>query len=78
MSIFRGSKIKRSKNFVEPTLVEDKPDAIIIRVGYTDTTMIQTMNSVDPSKLAHCIININIFCGNYDAKESIYWIQKNN
>ena len=49
LSIFRGSKIKRTKHFVVPTLVEDKTDVIIIHAGCNDVTK-QKMDTADTNR----------------------------
>ena len=70
LSVFRGSTIKRIKHFVAPTLVEDKPDVIIILVGCNDVTK-QKMDTADPNKLADDIIDIAKLCTSYGVKDII-------
>ena len=54
---FCCSTIKRIKHFVVPTLVEAKPDVIIIHVGCNYVTK-QKMDTADPNKLPDDIIDI--------------------
>ena len=51
-----------------PTLVEDKPDVIIIHVGGNDVTK-QKMDTADPNKLPDDIIDIAKLCTSYDVKD---------
>ena len=61
------------KHLVE--LIEDKPDVIIIHVPCNNITR-QMLNTVDPSKLADDIadINIGLICANYGSKDIIFFI----
>lgn len=55
---FRGSAIKMINHIVTPTLVEDKPDVvIIIHVGFNDATK-QNKNILNASKLGDSIITV--------------------
>ena len=68
LSVFHGSTIQRIKNFVAPTLVEDKPDVTVILVRCTDVTK-QKINTADPNKLADDITDIAKLCTSYGVKD---------
>ena len=68
LNVFRASTIKMINNFAIPTMVEDKPDVIIINVGCNDVTK-QNMNIVNPSKLSDGISrNKWIVLGRFGSK----------
>ena len=69
-SVFCGSTIKRIKHFAAPTLVQDKPDVIIIHVGCNDVTK-QKRDTVNPNQLANDINNIAKLCAGYGVKDII-------
>ena len=70
LNVFRGSTINRIKHFVQPTLVEDKPDAIIIHVGCNDITR-NSMDTADPTKIAESIIDIGKLCAYHGVQDVI-------
>ena len=67
---FVAFAIKRTKYFLAPTLVEDKPDVIIIYAGCNDVTK-QKMDIADPNKLADEIIDIAKLFASYGVKAVI-------
>ena len=58
--ILPESRYKRLNHFVAPTIVEDKPEIIIIHVGCNCVTK-QNINR-NPNKVADCIISIRKLC----------------
>ena len=72
LSVFRGATIRRLKYHVIPTLVEDKPDVIIIHVGCNDIYDIKNIKDLNTSKVVDEIIDIGKLCTNYGVKEIIF------
>ena len=72
MSVFHSSTIKRIKPFAAPTLVEYKPNVIIIYVG-CNVVAKQKMDTADLNKIADDIIDIANLCASYGVFESIIW-----
>ena len=67
---FNGANIKRLDHFITPTLVEDRPDIVIIHIGSNDITH-NTVDQIDVKDLVNCIINIGKKCLSYGVKEVI-------
>ena len=67
---FSGANIKRLDHFITPTLVEDRPDIVIIHIGSNDITH-NTVDQIDVKDLVNCIINIGKKCLSYGVKEVI-------
>ena len=58
---FRGATSKDLYTYVEPTLNNDKPDAVIIHVGTNDVSNLRYQN-MEPKELADKIIRIGTKC----------------
>ena len=67
---FSGANIKRLHHFVTPTLVEDRPDIVIIQTGSNYITH-NTVNQIDAKDIVNSIKNIGKECLSYGAKEVI-------
>ena len=67
---FNGANIKRLDHFITPTLVEDRPDIVIIHIGSNDITH-NTVNQTDVKDIVNRIINIGKKCLSYGVKEVI-------
>ena len=67
---FSGVNIKRLDHFITPTLVEDRPDVVIIHIGSNDNTY-NTVDQIDGKDIVNCIINIGKKCLSYGVKEVI-------
>ena len=70
LSVFHSSTIKRIKPFAAPTLVEYKPNVIIIYVG-CNVVAKQKMDTADLNKIADDIIDIANLCASYGVKDII-------
>ena len=67
---FNGANIKRLDHFITPTLVEDRPDIVIIHIGSNDITH-NIVGQVDVKDNVNRIINIGKKCLSYGVKEVI-------
>ena len=67
---FSGANIKRLDHFITPTLVEDRPDIVIIHIGSNDITH-NIVGQVDVKDNVNRIINIGKTCLSYGVKEVI-------
>ena len=67
---FSGANIKRLDHSITPTLVEDRPDIVIIRIGSNDITH-NAVDQIDVKDIVNCIINIGKKCLSYGVKEVI-------
>ena len=67
---FSGANIKRLDHFITPTLVEDRPDIVIIHIGSNDITY-NTVDQIDVKDIANRIVNIGKKCLSYGVKEVI-------
>ena len=54
---FSGANIKRLDHFITPTLVENRPDIVIIHIGSNDITH-NTVDRRDVKDIVNRIINI--------------------
>ena len=70
MNGFSGANTKRLDHLITPTLVEDRPDIVIIHIGSNDITH-NTVDQIDVKDLVNCIINIGKKCLSYGVKEVI-------
>lgn len=61
MNGFIGANIKSLDHFISPTLVEDKPDTVIIYIGSNDITH-NTIDQIEVKDTANRIINIEKRC----------------
>ena len=72
---FSGSTSKQLNHYIIPSLVDDKPDAVIIHVGTNDV-----LNKLNHEDIARNIIFIALNCGKYDVNDiaiSSVFIRKN-
>ena len=67
---FSGASIKRLDHFITSTLVEDRPDIVIIHIGSNDITH-NTVDQIDVKDIANRIVNIGKKCSSYGVKEVI-------
>ena len=67
---FSGANIKRLDHSITPTLVEDRPDIVIIHIGSNDITH-NAVDQIDVKDIVNCIINIGKKCLSYGVKEVI-------
>ena len=58
---FRGANIKRLDHFITPTLVEDRPDIVIIHIGSNDITH-NTVDQINVKDMVNRIVNIGKKC----------------
>jgi len=61
---FDRVNVKRLSHYIIPTLVEDKPDAIVIHIGPNDIS-----THADPLKIANDIIKIGWQCRSFGVDE---------
>lgn len=61
---FSGANTKQLSHYIIPTLVDDKPDSIIIHVGTNDI-----LNNANDSELANNIIKIAIICKQHGVND---------
>ena len=54
---FREANIKRLDDFITPTLVEDRPDIVIIHIGSSDITH-NTVDQINVKDMVNRIVNI--------------------
>ena len=66
---FSGANIKRLDHFITPTLVEDRPDIVIIQTGSNYITH-NTVDQIDVKDIVNCIKNIGKKSLSYGAKEA--------
>ena len=57
---FSGANVKQLNHYLEPTLIDDKPDAILIHVGTNDIVA-----NANPKEIANNIINTGLKCRSY-------------
>ena len=72
---FCGTNAKQLRHYIIPTLIDDKPDAIVIHVGTNDI-----LNHAKHEDIARSIINIGLDCKNNGFAEvliSTILIKKN-
>ena len=72
---FSGTNAKQLRHYIIPTLVDDKPDAIVMHVGTNDI-----LNHANHGNVAHSIINIGLDCKNNGVNEvliSFILVKKN-
>ena len=69
---FNGANIKRLDHFITPTLVEDRPDIVIIHIESSDITH-NTVDQIDMKDIENRIINTGKKCLSYGIKEGIIW-----
>ena len=67
---FSGANIKRLDHFITPTLLEDRPDIVIIQTGSNYITH-NTVDQIDAKDIVNSIKNIGKECLSYGAKEVI-------
>ena len=67
---FSGANIKHLDHFITPTLVEDRPDIVIIHIGSNDITY-NTVDQIDVKDIANRIVNIGKKCLSCGVKEVI-------
>ena len=67
---FSGANAKQLEHYVLPTLVDEKPDIIIIHIGSNDVNQSNYTN-VNPMNLAQSIIAIGNKCKYYGVKEVV-------
>ena len=70
MNGFSGANIKHLDNFITPTLLEDRPDIVIIHIGPNDITH-NTVIQIDVKDIVNRIINTGKKCLSYDVREMI-------
>ena len=58
---FSGANIKRLDHFITPTLVEDRPDIVIIHIGSNDITH-NTVDQINVKDMVNRIVNIGKKC----------------
>ena len=56
---FSGTNAKQLRHYIIPTLIDNKPDAIVIHVGTNDI-----LNHANHEDMACSIINIGLDCKN--------------
>ena len=61
---FSEANTKRLDHFISPTLVEDRPDIVIIHIESNDITH-NTVDQIDVKDIVNCIINIGGKCLSY-------------
>ena len=66
-NVFRGPISKRLNHYILPTLHEDHPDVVLLRIGSNDIHN-QTKDRINTEKLKGDIINIGKSCINLDVK----------
>ena len=64
---FPGATIRQLKHYILPTLVDDKPNSVIIHGGCND---VQDEN-VTAKKIAEDLVEVAIMCKSYGVKEVI-------
>ena len=69
---FNGANIKRLDHFITPTLVEDRPDIVIIHIGSNDITH-NTVDQIDMKDIENRIINTGKKCLSYGIKKGVIW-----
>ena len=70
MNGFSGANIKHLDNFITPTLLEDRPDIVIIHIGPNDITH-NTVIQIDVKDIVNRITNTGKKCLSYDVREMI-------
>ena len=67
---FSGANTKRLDHLITPTLVEDRPDIVIIHIGSNDIKH-NTVDQIEVKDIVKSIINIGKKCLSYGVKEVI-------
>ena len=70
MNGFSGANTKRLDHLITPTLVEDRPDIVIIHIGSNDIKH-NTVDQIEVKDIVKSIINIGKKCLSYGVKEVI-------
>ena len=70
LNSFSRVNIKRLDNFITPTLVEDRPDIVIIHIGSNDITH-NTIDQIDVKDIVNRIINIGKKCLAYEEVKEV-------
>ena len=70
MNVFSGANIKRLDHFITPTLVEDRPDILIIHIRSNDITH-NTVGQINVKDIVNRIIYIGKKCLSYRVKEVV-------
>ena len=68
--VFRGATSKRLNHYILPTLHEDHPDVVLLRIGSNDIHN-QTKDRINTEKLKGDIINIGKSCIDLGVKEVV-------
>ena len=68
INCFSGANSKRLEHYILPTLVEDKPDIVIIHIGSNDVTH-DTLSQININNITERIINKGKQCLNHGVKE---------
>ena len=63
---FSGANTKQLSHYIIPTLVDDKPDAVIVHVGTNDI-----LNGANDNELANSIMKIGIVCKQYGVNDVV-------
>ena len=61
---FSGANSKQLNHYIIPTLVDDKPDVVLLHVGTNDIR-----NNANDTKLANNLINIGLNCKNHGLRK---------
>ena len=69
-NVFRGATSKRLNHYILPTLHEDHPDVVLLRIGSNDIHN-QTKDRINTEKLKGDIINIGKSCIDLGVKEVV-------
>ena len=70
VNVFSGVTVQRLNHFVEPMLVEDKPDVVLIHVGCNNVTK-DMKDKLNVKELSKNIIDIGLKCKAYGVDEVI-------
>ena len=70
LNSFSEANAKRLDHFISPTLVEDRPDIVIIHIGSNDITY-NRVDQIDVKDIVNRIIKIGGKCLSYGVKEVI-------
>ena len=63
---FSGANTKQLSHYIIPTLVDDKPDAVIVHVGTNDI-----LNGANDNELANSIMKIGIVCKQHGVNDVV-------
>ena len=72
LNSFSGTNIKRLDHFIPPTLVEDRPDIVLIQIEPNNITH-NTVKQINVKDIMNPIIDIEKKCLPYCVKEVIMW-----